>query len=261
MRRKRKRQRPRLLMEIKNKTILVTGAASGLGAATARELSKRGANIILLDRNIEATKKVAAEINGVAFECDVTSEDSVKNIISQCDVIHATINCAGIVNGARLVGKNGPMPLDDFSRVIQINLVGTFNVMRLIAAKMSLQNAVNDAGERGVIINTASIAAFEGQLGQVAYSASKGGVAAMTLPAARELSKFGIRVMTIAPGIMQTPMMMGMTAEIQHALTADIPFPKKMGDPQCFGELCAHIIENSYLNGEVIRLDGALRLK
>ncbi|OGT43233.1 MAG: 3-hydroxy-2-methylbutyryl-CoA dehydrogenase [Gammaproteobacteria bacterium RIFCSPHIGHO2_12_FULL_40_19] len=248
-------------MNINNKTILITGAASGLGAATARELSKCGAKIILLDRNAEAAKQVAAEINGVAFECDVTAETSVKNVLSQCNEIHATINCAGIVYGARIVGKNGAMPLDDFSRVLQINLIGTFNVMRLVAEKMSAQNPVNDIGERGVIINTASVAAFEGQLGQVAYSASKGGIVAMTLPAARELSKFGIRVMTIAPGVMQTPMMAGMTAEIQESLAADIPFPKKLGDPKHFGELCVHIIENSYLNGETIRLDGALRLK
>ena len=248
-------------MELNNKTILITGAASGLGAATARELSQRGAKVVLLDRNIDSAKKLATEINGIAFECDVTSESSVESVLSQCADIHALINCAGVVQGARIVGKNGPMPLEDFSRVIHINLIGTFNVMRLVASKMSAQNPVNDDGERGVIINTASVAAFEGQLGQVAYSASKGGVVAMTLPAARELSKFGIRVMTIAPGIMQTPMMAGMTAEIQQSLAADIPFPKKLGDPKHFGELCAHIIENAYLNGETIRLDGALRLK
>ncbi|MCX7125149.1 MAG: SDR family NAD(P)-dependent oxidoreductase [Gammaproteobacteria bacterium] len=248
-------------MDIKNKTILITGAASGLGAATARELSRRGAKTILLDRNIALAKKIAAEINGIAFECDVTSEDSVKQVLSQCADIHAVINCAGVVHGARIVGKNGAMPLDDFSRVIHINLIGTFNMMRLCAEKMTSQNPVNEIGERGVIINTASIAAFEGQLGQVAYAASKGGVASMTLPAARELSKFGIRVMTIAPGVMETPMMAGMTEEIQKALSADIPFPKKLGSPNYFAELAAHIIENSYLNGETIRLDGALRLK
>lgn len=248
-------------MDIKNKTILITGAASGLGAATARELAHRGAKIVLLDRNINAAQKIAHEISGVAFECDVTSEDSVKKVLALCGDIHAVIHCAGVVHGGRIVGKNGAMPLDDFSRVIQINLMGTFNVMRLCAEKMSTQNPVNDIGERGVIINTASIAAFEGQLGQVAYSASKGAVASMTLPAARELSQFGIRVMTIAPGVMQTPMMTGMTEEIQKSLSADIPFPKQLGDPKNFGELCAHIIENTYLNGSTIRLDGGLRLK
>ncbi|MCX7121330.1 MAG: SDR family NAD(P)-dependent oxidoreductase [Gammaproteobacteria bacterium] len=248
-------------MDIKNKTILITGAASGLGAATARKLSQLGANTILLDRNIDLACKLASEINATAFECDVTSEESVKKIIAELPEIHALIHCAGVVHGARILEKNGAMPLEDFSRVIQINLMGTFNMMRLCAEKMASQNPVNDIGERGVIINTASIAAFEGQLGQVAYSASKGAVAAMTLPAARELSKFGIRVMTIAPGVMETPMMASMTPEIQNALSADIPFPKKLGDPKSFAELVAHIIENNYLNGETIRLDGALRLK
>lgn len=248
-------------MDISNKTVLITGAASGLGLATARELSARGAKIILLDRNRDLVNKNAAEINGQAFECDVTSEESVKKSIAQLSEIHIVIHCAGVVHGARIVGKNGAMPLDDFSRIIQINLIGTFNVMRLVAAKMSTQNPVNETGERGVIINTASIAAYEGQLGQTAYSASKGGVVSMTLPAARELSKFGIRVMAIAPGIMQTPMMAGMTEEIQQGLAADVPFPKILGNPSSFAQLAAHIIENSYLNGSVIRLDGALRLR
>lgn len=248
-------------MEIANKTILITGAASGLGAATARELSSKQAKVILLDRNIEALNKIALEVNGTGFECDVTSEDSIKKIISQFLEIHAVINCAGIVHGARIVGKNGAMPLADFSRVIQVNLIGTFNVMRLVSEKMSTQNPVNEIGERGVIINTASIAAFEGQLGQAAYSASKGGVVSMTLPAARELARFGIRVMSIAPGVMQTPMVADMTEEVQKSIAEDIPFPKKLGDPKNFAQLVAHIIENNYLNGSVIRLDAAQRLK
>src|SRR3990167_600693 len=223
-------------MKISGKTVVITGAASGLGAATARLLSQHGATIILLDRNLSALEKIAAEIHGKAFECDVTSDNAVQNIISQLPDIHVVVNCAGIVQGARIVGKNGAMPLDDFSRVIQINLIGTFNVMRLVAEKMSAQQSVNENGERGVIINTASIAAFEGQLGQVAYAASKGGVASMTLPAARELSRLGIRVMTIAPGVMATPMIQGMTIEVQNALSADIPFPKKLGSPNCFAE-------------------------
>jgi NAD(P)-dependent dehydrogenase (short-subunit alcohol dehydrogenase family) len=244
-----------------HKSILITGAASGLGAATARHLAKQGARVFLLDRNLAALEKIAAETNGKAFECDVTSEAAVKNIISQLADIHVVVNCAGVVHGARIVGKNGAMPLDDFSRVIQINLIGTFNVMRLCAEKMSAQQPVQENGERGVIINTASVAAFEGQLGQVAYAASKGGVAAMTLPAARELSRFGIRVMTIAPGIMETPMMAGMTEAVRSELCADVPFPKTLGNPDDFAKLVSHIIENDYLNGSTIRLDGALRLR
>src|SRR3990167_7498513 len=248
-------------MKISGKTVVITGAASGLGAATSRLLSQHGATIILLDRNLSALEKIAADIHGKAFECDVTSENSLKNIIAQLPDIHVVIHCAGVVQGARIIGKNGAMPLDDFSRVIQINLIGTFNMMRLCAEKMSTQKPVSENGECGVIINTASIAAFEGQLGQVAYSASKGGVASMTLPAARELSRFGIRVMTIAPGIMETPMMAGMTEEVRTGLSADVPFPKILGNPDDFAKLAAHIIENSYLNGSIIRLDGALRLR
>lgn len=248
-------------MDISHKTFLITGAASGLGAATARVFAERGAKVILADRNLAAATSLAAEINGIPFECDVTDENHVQAMLDQLDEIHGVVNCAGIVQGARILSKQGVMPLSDFSRVMQINLVGTFNVMRLVAAKISEQDTVNMVGERGVIINTASVAAFEGQLGQVAYSASKGGVVAMTLPAARELSRFGIRVMTIAPGVMQTPMMAGMTPEIQSQLASDVPFPKQLGAPSDFGALCAHIVENSYLNGEVIRLDGALRLR
>lgn len=248
-------------MEISGKTVVITGAASGLGAATARLLSQQKANIILLDRNLSAVEKIATEIHGTAFECDVTSENAVKNIISPLSDIHVVVNCAGVVQGARIVGKNGAMPLDDFSRVIHINLIGTFNVMRLAAEKMSTQKPVHENGERGVIINTASIAAFEGQLGQVAYAASKGGVVSMTLPAARELSRFGIRVMTIAPGIMETPMMAGMTEAVRSTLSVDVPFPKILGNPADFAKLAAHVIENSYLNGSTIRLDGALRLR
>ena len=238
-------------MDISNKTILITGAASGLGAATAAHLSARGAHIIGIDRNATDT----------VIECDITSADAVKKVIDAQKEIHAVVNCAGIIHGARIVGKNGVMPLEDFAHVIQVNLIGTFNVLRLCAEKMSAQSTVNDVGERGVIINTASVAAFEGQLGQIAYSASKGGVASMTLPAARELSRFGIRVMTIAPGVMETPMVAGMTPELQQALCADVPFPKQLGKPSQFAELCAHIIENNYLNGSTIRLDGALRMR
>lgn len=246
-------------MEIQNKNILITGAASGLGQATAMYLAAKHAKVILLDKNPAATA-LAAELNGHAFIGDITSEAFIQDTLSACDDIHAVVNCAGIVHGARIVGKNGPLPLADFSRVLNINVVGTFNVMRLSAAKMAQQNPLTEEGERGVIINTASIAAFEGQLGQVAYSASKGAIHAMTLPAARELSQFGIRVMTIAPGIMQTPMATSLPEAVQKSLSEQIPFPKHLGNPEVFAQLVSHIIENTYLNGSTIRLDGALRL-
>jgi NAD(P)-dependent dehydrogenase (short-subunit alcohol dehydrogenase family) len=238
-------------MDIMGKTILITGAASGLGLAAARYLAARGATIIGLDKNV----------GEYCLACDITSAESVKKIIDAQTDIHAVINCAGIIHGARIVGKTGAMPLEDFTKVIQVNLIGTFNVLRLCAEKMATQATVNAIGERGVIINTASVAAFEGQLGQVAYSASKGGVASMTLPAARELARFGIRVMTIAPGVMETPMVAGMTPELQQALCADVPFPKTLGNPEDYAKLCLHIIENTYLNGSIIRLDGALRMQ
>lgn len=252
-------------MHIENKIILVTGAGSGLGAATATLLSEKKAHVIFLDRDIEKTSVLAKKVGATAIECDVTSESAVKDaleqVMQQHHAIHGVVNCAGVVHAARILGKNGVMPLSDFSRVIHINLIGTFNVMRLAAEKMALHEPVDALSQRGVIINTASIAAFEGQVGQIAYSASKGGVVAMTLPAAREFSRIGVRVMTIAPGVMQTPMLGALPAEAQSGLAADVPFPKKLGSPQQFAELVLHIIENDYLNGSVIRLDGALRLR
>lgn len=247
---KNERNKKEKAMDIAGKTILVTGAASGLGAATANYLLKKGATVIRVDRKAE--QEIIA--------CDVTSSEQIQSVIDQYAEIHAVVHCAGIIHGARIIGKTGPMLLQDFSRVIEVNLIGTFNVMRLCAQKMSQQSVVNENDERGVIINTASVAAFEGQLGQAAYSASKGGVAAMTLPAARELSRFGIRVMTIAPGVMKTPMVASMTSELQNSLCKDVPFPKRLGDPNEFALLCGQIIENVYLNGSVIRLDGALRM-
>jgi NAD(P)-dependent dehydrogenase (short-subunit alcohol dehydrogenase family) len=244
-------------MDVKQKVALVTGGASGMGAETVAWLKHHDMQVAVID----LVKSTSADIS---FEADVSDSESVGHAINQAvkqlGALHVVVNCAGIAPGARIVGKNGPMPLEDFQRVIQVNLLGTFNVMRLAAAQMMQQPPVNDDGERGVIINTASIAAFEGQIGQSAYSASKGGIMSMTLPAARELSQFGIRVMAIAPGVIATPLMEKIPAEIHEHLAATVPFPKRLGRPQEFAQLVVHIIENIYLNGSVIRLDGALRM-
>lgn len=244
-------------MEIHHKVALITGGASGMGAATVAHLKQKGMQVAVLDLK----KNPFADIS---LEADVTSGESVGNAINQIverlNAIHVLVNCAGIAPAARIVGKNGPLPLSDFQRVIEVNLLGTFNVMRLAAAQMMQQNIVNQDAERGVIINTASIAAFEGQIGQAAYSASKGAIASMTLPAAREFSQFGIRVMAIAPGVIMTPMMEKMPAEIVQHLAAAAPFPQRLGQPQEYARLVEHIIENAYLNGSVIRLDGGLRM-
>ena len=250
-------------MQIKNQIAMITGAGSGMGAATARYFAKAGIQVALLDRNIDAAKKVAEEFKGIAIACDVTDSANVESaltlITEKFGVPRICINCAGIAPAARMVGKQGPLPLEDFKRAIEINLVGTFNVMRLAAAAMTKLSAL-ETGERGVIINTASVAAYEGQIGQVTYSASKGGVVAMTLPAARELAQFGIRVMTIAPGLMHTPMLAGLPAAVQEQLPEHIPFPHRLGEAEEYAALALHIVENTYLNGEVIRLDAALRL-
>lgn len=251
-------------MDILGKTALVTGGASGMGAQTARELADVGAEVVLLDRNFEAAVSLAQEIDGYAIECNVCDPISIEMAINEAVIkygaIHAAINCAGIATAARMVGREGPMPLDSFNQVIQVNLVGTFNVMRCVAAQMIKQDPANEDGERGVIINTASVAAFEGQVGQVAYSASKGGIVSMTLPAARELSQFGIRVMTIAPGVISTPMMAGIPEKVEKGLEQAVPFPHRLGRAEEYSKLVLHIIENRYLNGSVIRLDGAVRL-
>ncbi len=252
-------------MELTDKVALITGGASGMGAATALWLAKRGVRIAILDRDPDSADRLAKEISGFSVQTEVSDSESVKNAINttvaQWGDIHICINCAGIAPAARIVSRQGPMALEDFQRVIQINLVGTFNVMRLAAAQMMRQNSVNADGERGVIINTASIAAFEGQIGQAAYSASKGGVCALTLPAAREFAQFGIRVMAIAPGIIDTPLMTKMPEEVKQNLSASIPFPKRFGNPNEYAMLVQQIIENSYLNGSVIRLDGAMRMR
>ena len=250
-------------MDIKGHAAVVTGGASGLGAETARELARAGAKVACLDINLDGARAVASEIGGIAVHCDVTSSDgavaALKEARDKQGAARILINCAGIGPARRIVGRDGPMPLAEFERVIQINLIGTFNMMRLVAADMQGLAPLAD-GERGVIISTASVAAFEGQIGQPAYAASKGGVAALTLPAAREFAQFGIRANAIAPGIFQTPMLMALPEEAQKSLAAAVPFPKLLGRPGQFASLARHIIENSYINGEVIRLDGALRM-
>lgn len=251
-------------MEIKNCAAIVTGGASGMGAATAKKLSQLGAKVALFDLNKEAAEKIAAEINGIAIQCDVTNPESVDAALAAAQKQHGAaricINCAGIVHGRRMVNQQGPMPLDEFRRVIEINLIGTFNVMSRAAAQMFPLPELAD-GERGVIINTASVAAFEGQIGQTAYSSSKGGIVALTLPAARELAQFGVRVMTIAPGLVDTPMFDKISPEARASLSAMVPFPKRLAKPSEYAALAVQIIENTMLNGEVIRLDGGIRMQ
>jgi NAD(P)-dependent dehydrogenase (short-subunit alcohol dehydrogenase family) len=242
---------------------LITGGGSGLGAATAVKLAKAGAKVALLDVNIAAARAVAIDIGGIAIACDVADADATTAAIAEARSRHGAarilINCAGIAAAKRIVGRDGPMPLAEFEAVIKVNLIGTFNALRLAAADMAGLDPLTD-DERGVIILTASVAAFEGQIGQAAYASSKGGVASLVLPAARELAQFGIRVCAIAPGIFATPMLQALPAEVQQALAASVPFPKLLGSPQQYADLVLHIVENRYLNGEVIRLDGALRM-
>lgn len=252
-------------MHIKDMAVIISGAASGMGAATARHFAKLGAKVALLDVNYEAAHAVAQEIRGYAIACDVTSGEQIEQAVQAAYEVNGPVricvSCAGIAPAKRIVGREGPMPLADFNKVIAINLIGTFNLLRCAAAQMMQQAAVNETGERGVIINTASVAAYEGQIGQAAYSASKGGVVAMTLPAAREFAQFGIRVNTIAPGLIATPMLLGMPQEVQDSLAASVPFPKRLGRPEEFAALAAHIVANEMINGEVIRLDGAIRMQ
>ena len=251
-------------MLINNKVFLVTGAGSGLGAATASALVASGARVLLVDLNAQAGEKMAAELgaNACFVETDVANEASAVNAINTAilnfGALNGLVNCAGVAPAEKVLGKEGPHRLESFARVININLVGTFNMIRLAADAM-MKNEPDAGGERGVIINTASVAAYEGQLGQAAYAASKGGIVALTLPVARELARSGIRCMTIAPGIMETPMLLGMPPEVQDSLNKMVPFPTRMGKPAEYAALVKHIVENSYLNGEVIRLDGAIR--
>ncbi len=252
-------------MQLTNKVILVTGGASGLGEACVRLLNQAGAKVVIADLNKEAGTALAVELGTSALfvPTNVVEEDSVQATVQAAvetfGSLHVLINCAGIGVAERVLGKNGPMSLATFTRVIQINLIGTFNTIRLAAEAMANNSPLED-GERGVIINTASVAAFDGQIGQAAYSASKGGIVAMTLPIARELARVGIRVMTIAPGTFDTPMMGNLSQEARHSLGQQVPFPSRLGRPSEYAALARHIIENDMLNGETIRLDGAIRM-
>jgi NAD(P)-dependent dehydrogenase (short-subunit alcohol dehydrogenase family) len=250
-------------MEIRGQVALVTGGASGLGLATARALQAEGAKVAILDVNPDALARATAEADLLAVTCDVSDAASAEAALKTASAAHGParilVNCAGIGVAKRIVGREGPMPLADFERVIRVNLIGSFNMMRLVAHAMSQLSELED-GERGIIISTASAAAFEGQVGQAAYSASKGGIVAMTLPAARELAQFGIRVMALAPGIFLTPLLYNLPKPVQESLAASIPFPRRLGKPEEFAALVVACVTNPALNGEVIRIDGALRL-
>ncbi len=252
-------------MQIRDNVFLITGGASGLGAAAAQELAGAGGRVVIVDLD-EASARRAAEALGagsIAVQADIRDEAAARRAVAQArehfGAVHGLVNSAGVAGGEKILGRNGPHGLDSFGRIVGINLIGTFNMLRLAAEAMA-DNPPNAEGERGAIVNTASIAAFDGQIGQAAYAASKGGVASMTLPAARELARFGIRVMTVAPGVFETPMMAGMSQEIRDSLAAGVPFPPRLGRPAEYAALVRHIFENPMLNGEVIRLDGALRM-
>ena len=250
-------------MQLKDQVAIVTGGASGLGAATARALAAQGAKVAVCDLNAKLAETVADEIKGTAVVADVSDAASAEAAVVQAAKAHGParilVNCAGIGVAKRVIGRDGPMPLADFDRVIKINLIGSFNMLRLVAADMSKLEPLS-TGERGVVINTASVAAYDGQIGQAAYSASKGGIVAMTLPIARELAQFGIRVLTIAPGLFLTPLLANLPQEAQDSLAAAIPFPRRLGHADEFAALALHMIDNPYLNGEVVRLDASLRM-
>lgn len=249
-------------MQLKDVAVLITGGGSGLGAATARAMAAKGAKIGVIDQNKENAEKVAAEVKGVALHADVTSEEQIKDAIAKAEAAHGVarvlMNCAGIGGSRRIVGRDGVYPLDRFARIINVNLIGTFNCLRLFAERLVTIEPVGE--ERGVIINTASVAAYEGQIGQIAYAASKGGVVGMTLPAARDLASHKIRVNTIAPGLFFTPLLMGLSEEARNSLGAQVPHPSRLGDASEYGALAVHMVENPMLNGETIRLDGAIRM-
>ncbi len=249
-------------MDIQGKVFIVTGAASGLGEGTARAIAAKGGKVVIADMQADKGEAVAKDIGGAFVKCDVTQEADGQAVISKAKSmgkLMGLVNCAGVAPAEKTVGKNGAHALASFSKTITINLIGSFNMIRLAAEAMS-ENEPEATGERGVLISTASVAAYDGQIGQAAYSASKGGIVGMTLPIARDLARNGIRNMTIAPGIMGTPMLFGMPQEVQDALAAGVPFPSRLGTPQDYAKLALHIFENDLLNGEVIRLDGAIRL-
>ena len=250
-------------MQLNGMAAIVTGGGSGLGAATAERLATAGCRVAVLDIHEAAAQATAARTGGIGIKCDVADSASAEAAIAAARAAHGPVrilvNCAGIGNAGRIVGREGPLQLDAFERVIRVNLIGTFNMLRLAAAEMS-ENDPLEENERGVIVNTASIAAFDGQVGQAAYAASKGGVVSLTLPAARELARVGVRVMTIAPGLFQTPMVAQLPPEIQASLGASIPYPSRLGLPEEYAALVEHIVTNRFLNGETIRLDGALRM-
>lgn len=251
-------------MDVNGHAAIVTGGGSGMGAETARHLARAGAKVAVLDVNLEAARAIAQEVAGIAIACDVSDAAATEAAVAQAREAHGparvAVNCAGVATAGRIVGREGPLDLAAFKRVIDINLIGTFNVMRLAAFDMSTLDALG-TGERGVVVNTASVAAFEGQIGQAAYGASKGGVVSLTLPAAREFARFGVRVMAIAPGLIATPMLLGMPQEVQDSLAASVPFPSRFGRPDEYASLVMHIVGNAMLNGDVIRLDGAMRMQ
>ena len=253
------------MMDVAGHCAVVTGGGSGMGAETARRLSAAGAMVAVLDLDEQVAGAVGAEIGGIGLACDVSDTDAVEHAVARARETHGParicVNCAGIAPAQRIVGRAGPAPIEGFRRVVEVNLIGTFNVMRVCASEMAGLDPLNDTGERGVMIATASVAAFEGQIGQAAYAASKAGVVGMTLPIARDLASLGIRVMTIAPGLMETPMLAGMPADVRDRLAASVPFPRRFGRPGEFADLVEQIIANAMLNGSVIRLDGAIRMQ
>lgn len=251
-------------MDVQGQAAIVTGGGSGLGAETARYLAKAGAKVAAFDVNMDGAKAVADEIGGIALEVDVSDGKSVEDAVAQAREKHGVarvlVNCAGIAPAAKIVGRDGPMALDNFRRVIEVNLIGSFNCMRVAAADMIAAEPMAD-DERGVIISTASVAAVEGQVGQAAYAASKGGIMGFMMPAAREFARHGVRVLTIAPGLIGTPLLLNMPQEVQDVLAKQVPFPHRFGHPHEYARLCLHIVDNVLLNGETIRLDGAMRMQ
>jgi NAD(P)-dependent dehydrogenase (short-subunit alcohol dehydrogenase family) len=250
-------------MNLKGMAAIVTGGASGLGGATAEALAREGARVAVVDVNAGSASAMAQRIGGISFVCDVADPDAAERAITQAREAHGParvlVNCAGVGTPGRIVGREGPLPLANYERVIRINLIGTFNMLRLAAAEMTTADPLED-GERGVIINTASVAAYDGQIGQAAYASSKAGVVGLTLPAARELARFGVRVVTIAPGLFETPMLRALPSEAQKSLSDSVPFPQRLGRPDEYAALALHIIANRMLNGETVRLDGAIRM-